>query len=111
MVVLVQADSWNADFGESGGSVAHGDAWGASRSYQGRVRARGGSNDDDLSGFCRSSDDLSNGRGGYSMGHLEARVPGSTCLAELGRLEIAPVHAKTPGNAVPIDSANCRRSK
>jgi hypothetical protein len=26
---------------------------------------------------------------------------GSLCLAELGSSKIAPVHAKTPGNAVP----------
>ena len=32
-----------------------------SRELQWCVRARGASNDDDLSGFCRSSDDLSNG--------------------------------------------------
>ena len=31
---------------------------------------------------------------------------GSPCLAELGSSEIAPVHAKTPGNAVPTDGAN-----
>jgi hypothetical protein len=31
------------------------------RELQGHVRACGGSNDDDLSRFCRSSDDLSNG--------------------------------------------------
>jgi hypothetical protein len=31
------------------------------RELQGHVRARGGSNDDNLSGFCKSSDDLSNG--------------------------------------------------
>ena len=31
---------------------------------------------------------------------------GSPCLTELGSSEIAPVHAKTPGNAVPIDGAN-----
>jgi hypothetical protein len=36
---------------------------------------------------------------------------GSPCLAELGSSEIAPVHAKTPRNAVPTDGANCRRSK
>ena len=29
VVVLVQADSRNADFGESGGSAAHGGVWGA----------------------------------------------------------------------------------
>jgi hypothetical protein len=32
-----------------------------SRELQWRMRARGASNDDDLSGFCRLSDDLSNG--------------------------------------------------
>ena len=57
--------------------VAHG---GPSRAYQRRVRAHEGSNDDDFSGFCWSSDNLSNGRGGYSMGHLEARVPRLTML-------------------------------
>jgi hypothetical protein len=31
---------------------------------------------------------------------------GSPCLAELGSSEIALVHAKTPGNAVPTDGAN-----
>jgi hypothetical protein len=31
---------------------------------------------------------------------------GSPCLTELGSLEKAPVHAKTPGNAVPTDGAN-----
>uniref|UniRef100_A0A2N9EKZ5 Uncharacterized protein n=1 Tax=Fagus sylvatica TaxID=28930 RepID=A0A2N9EKZ5_FAGSY len=31
---------------------------------------------------------------------------GSPCLTELGSLEKAPVHAITPGNAVPTDGAN-----
>jgi hypothetical protein len=54
----------------------------------------------------------------YPMVEVVARLDawmlefrGSLCLAELGSSEIAPVHAKTPGNAVPTDGANCRRSK
>ena len=39
------------------------------------VRACGGSNGDDFSGFCRSSDDLSIGIGGCSMGRVEVGDP------------------------------------
>jgi hypothetical protein len=49
----------------------------------------------------------------YPMVEVVARLDawklefrGSPCLAELGSSEIAPVHAKTPGNAVPTDGAN-----
>jgi hypothetical protein len=61
VVVFARGDTWNIDFGDRDGSVARGGAWQPSRAFQGHVRARGGSNDDDLSGFCRSSDDLSDG--------------------------------------------------
>ena len=47
-----------------------GGAWQPNRAFQGHVRARGGSNDDDLSGFCRSNDDLSDGWGGCLIGCL-----------------------------------------
>ena len=49
----------------------------------------------------------------YPMVEVVARLDawklefrGSPCLMELGSLEKAPVHAKTPGNAVPTDGAN-----
>ena len=49
----------------------------------------------------------------YPMAKVAARLDawklefrGSPWLAELGSSEIAPVHAKTPGNAVPTDGAN-----
>jgi hypothetical protein len=49
----------------------------------------------------------------YPMVEVVARLDawklefrGSPCLTELGSLEKAPVHAITPGNAVPTDGAN-----
>ena len=49
----------------------------------------------------------------YPMAKVAARLDawklefrGSPWLAELGSSEIAPVHAKTPGNAVPTDGTN-----
>ena len=49
----------------------------------------------------------------YPMAEVVARLDawklefrGSPCLTELGSLEKALVHAKTPGNAVPTDGAN-----
>uniref|UniRef100_A0A2N9GJQ4 Uncharacterized protein n=1 Tax=Fagus sylvatica TaxID=28930 RepID=A0A2N9GJQ4_FAGSY len=54
----------------------------------------------------------------YPMVEVVARLDawklkfrGSPCLAELGSSEIAPVHAKTPGNAVPTDGANIHLHK
>uniref|UniRef100_A0A2N9ERA8 Uncharacterized protein n=1 Tax=Fagus sylvatica TaxID=28930 RepID=A0A2N9ERA8_FAGSY len=54
----------------------------------------------------------------YPMVEVVARLDawklefrGSPCLAELGSSEIAPVHAKTPGNAVPTDGANVGGAK
>ena len=54
----------------------------------------------------------------YPMVEVVARLDawklefrGSPCLAELGSSEIAPVHAKTPRNAVPTDGANVEGPK
>ena len=58
MVVLIRVDAWKNDFGDRGGLAARGQL---RHELQWRVKARGASNDDDLSGFCRLSDDLSNG--------------------------------------------------
>jgi hypothetical protein len=57
---------------------------------QWRMRACGASNDDELSGFCRLSDDLSNGWGGCSIGCLEARVLRLTVLGGAWKLWNSP---------------------
>jgi hypothetical protein len=79
------------------------------------VGARGGSNGDDFSGFCRLSVDLSIGVGGCSIQRLEAEVPRlkSYCQAwqSMDSRKQPSFTPKTPGNVVPIDGANCRRSK
>jgi hypothetical protein len=79
------------------------------------VRVRGGSNGDDFSGFCRSSDNLSIGVGGCSMRCLEARVLRleSYCQAwrSMDGRKLPPFMPKTPGNVVPTDGANYRMSK
>jgi hypothetical protein len=79
------------------------------------MRAREDSNGDDFLGFCRSSDDLSIGRGGCSMRRVEARVLRleSCCHAwqSLDSRKQPPFMPKTQGNVVPIDSPNCRRFK
>uniref|UniRef100_A0A2N9GIC0 Integrase catalytic domain-containing protein n=1 Tax=Fagus sylvatica TaxID=28930 RepID=A0A2N9GIC0_FAGSY len=69
----VAVDAWKNDFGDRGGLAARGGAWELRPELQWRVKARGASNDDDLSGFCRLSDDLSNGYN-YSGGGGVLRI-------------------------------------
>ena len=112
VVVFIQGDAWNADFGDHGGWAARGGMWATQPSIP---AARGGSNDDDLLGFCRSSNNLSIGVGGCSMRRLEAQVPRlkSCCRARqsLGARKQPLFKPKTSENVVPIDGTNCSKSK